>query len=78
MVGQEVMLRAQLTASPECLPAYAQPGNLRWASEDASIATVDEVRGRVRAIRAGVTEVSLKTVTTHTVLSTREVQVVGE
>jgi hypothetical protein len=76
MVGQELTLEAQLTASPECLPADARPGSLRWASEDTGIATTDAVSGRVRAIRAGTTQVSLKTTTTHTLLTTSEIQVV--
>lgn len=37
MVGQEATLQAQLTASPERLPADAQASSLRWASEDTRI-----------------------------------------
>ena len=76
MVGQEVTLEAQLTASPDCLPADAQAGSLRSASENTGIATADAVSGRVRAIRAGTTEISLTTATTHTLLTTSTIQVV--
>jgi Big-like domain-containing protein len=76
MVGQEVTLDAQLTASQDCLPADAEPGSLRWASKDSGIATADAVSGRVRAINAGTTEISLTTATTHTLLATSTIQVV--
>jgi hypothetical protein len=74
-VGQEVTLGAQLTASPGCLPADAEAGSLRWTSETSGVAAVDSVTGRVKALSAGTTQVSLKTVTTHTLLATSVVQV---
>jgi hypothetical protein len=73
-VGQELTLEAQLTASASCLPADADAGNLRWASET-TVAAVDSVSGHVKALRAGTTQVSLKTVTTHVVLATSVVEV---
>lgn len=76
-VGQEITLHAQLDAGSACLPADAQPGNLRWSSEDPTIATTDSVSGRVRGIKAGGTLISLATSVTHTFLTTSGVQVVG-
>jgi hypothetical protein len=76
MVGQEVTLDAQLTASPDCLPADAESGNLRWSSQDPGIATTDPMTGRVRGIHAGSTVISLTTATSHTLLSTSTIQVV--
>ena len=76
MVGQEVTLEAQLSPSPACLPTDAEPGSLRWSSDDAGIATVDETSGRVKAVRAGSAEVSLTTAMTHTLLTTSRIQVI--
>jgi uncharacterized protein YjdB len=76
-VGQEVTLHAQLDEGSACLPADAQPGNLRWASEDPTIATSDSMSGRVRGIKAGGTLISLTTSVTHTRLATSSVQVAG-
>jgi hypothetical protein len=74
-VGQEVTLAAQLTASAGCLPADAKAGSLRWTSESSGVAAVDSVTGRVKALSAGTTQVSLTTVTTHTPLASSVVQV---
>lgn len=76
-VGQEVTLQAQLLTGSDCLPSDAQPGNLRWASEDPIVATSDSMSGRVRGIKAGGTLISLTTSVTHTFLTTSSVQVVG-
>jgi hypothetical protein len=76
-VGQEVTLHAQLDEGSACLPPDAQPGNLRWASEDPTIATTDSMSGRVRGLEAGGTLVSLTTSVTRTRLATTSVQVVG-
>lgn len=76
MVGQEVSLGAQLTASSDCLPADAEPENLRWSSQDSGIATADAVSGRVRGVHAGSTVISLTTATSHTLLATSTIQVV--
>lgn len=75
MVGQEVTLEAQLTASPACLPADTEAGSLRWASQNSGVAAVDAVSGHVRALTAGTTQVSLTTAKTHTLLTTSMVQV---
>jgi hypothetical protein len=75
MVGQEVTLEAQLTASPECLPADASPGSLRWTSNNTGVATADAESGRVKAISNGSAEISLTTARTHTLLTTSTVQV---
>ena len=77
VVGEEVALVAQLTASAACLPSDAQPGNLRWTSGDAAVATVDVTSGLVKGITAGSVQISLMTATTHTLLTTSEVQVDG-
>ncbi len=74
-VGQEVTLEPQLTSARDCLPADAQLSSLRWASDDPAIATVDPVSGRVTAVGAGTTGVSLTTATTHTLLNTSTIQV---
>jgi hypothetical protein len=74
-VGQEVTLAAELTASADCLPADAKAGSLRWTSESSGVAAVDPVTGRVTALSAGTTQVSLTTVTTHTLLAVSVVQV---
>jgi hypothetical protein len=76
MVGQEVALEAELSPSPGCLPADAEPGSLRWTSDDTGIATVDATSGRVKAIRAGTAQVSLTTAMTHTLLTTSRIQVI--
>jgi hypothetical protein len=76
MVGQEVTLDAQLTASPDCLPTDAELGNLRWSSQDPGIATTDVVSGRVRGLRAGTTVILLTTATSHTLLTTSTIQIV--
>jgi uncharacterized protein YjdB len=75
MVGQEVTLEAQLTASSECLPADASPGNLRWSSNNTGIATADAESGRVKGISSGSAEISLRTAGTNTLLATSTVQV---
>jgi Bacterial Ig-like domain (group 2) len=75
MVGQEVTLEAQLTVSPACLPADAEAGSLRWASQNSGVAAIDAVSGHVRALTAGTTQVSLTTAITHTLLTTSMVQV---
>jgi hypothetical protein len=74
-VGLEVTLEAQLTASPDCLPADATAGSLRWSSETSGVASIDAITGRVKALSSGTTQVSLTTVTTHTLLATSLVQV---
>jgi Big-like domain-containing protein len=76
-VGQEVTLQAQLVAGADCLPSDAQRGNLRWASNDSTIATTGSMTGQVRGIKAGTTWISLTTSVTHTFLTTSGVQVVG-
>jgi hypothetical protein len=76
MVGQELTLDAQLTPSPDCLPADAELGHLRWSSQDPGIATADAVSGRVRGIHTGATVISLTTETSHTLLTTSTIQVV--
>lgn len=74
-VGQEVTLEAELAAARDCLPADAKAGSLRWTSENSGVATVDPVSGRVKALSAGTTQVSLNTAMTHTFLTTSVVQV---
>jgi hypothetical protein len=74
-VGQEVTLEAQLTASPNCLPADAKIGTLRWSIGNSEVAAIDAVSGQLRALGPGATEVSLKTATTQTLLTTSVVQV---
>jgi hypothetical protein len=76
MVGQEITLDAALAPSAECLPIDAEPGSLRWASQNPAIATADAVSGRVRGITAGNTEITLTTARTHTLLTTSRIQVV--
>ena len=75
-VGQEVTLEAQLAASPDCLPADAKAGSLRWTSENSGVATIDAASGHVKALSVGTTQVSLETAITHTFLTTSVVQVV--
>jgi Bacterial Ig-like domain (group 2) len=74
-VGQEVTLVAQLTASADCLPGDAKTGNLRWSTQNSSVATIDPVSGRLKALGPGATEVSLMTATTQRLLTTSVVQV---
>jgi hypothetical protein len=74
-VGQEVTLDPQLTSARDCLPADARPGSLRWASDDPAVATINPVSGRVTAVSAGTTGISLTTATTHTLLTTSTIQV---
>ena len=76
MVGQEITLDAQLTPSPDCLPADAESGSLRWSSQNPGVATTDAVSGRIRGIHAGITVISLTTATSHTLLSTSTIQVI--
>jgi hypothetical protein len=76
MVGQEIALDAKLTSSPDCLPADAELGNLRWSSQDPGVATVDAMSGRSRGVHAGTTMISLTTATSHTLLTTSTIQVV--
>jgi hypothetical protein len=76
-VGQAVTLQAQVAEAPACLPRDAQAGNLRWRSDNPGVATIDAVTGRVTAVRAGTTEVTLFTVNTHTLLTQSSVVVAG-
>jgi hypothetical protein len=74
-VGQEVTLEAQLTAPPDCLPADAKIGSLRWSIGNSEVAAIDAVSGHLSALGLGATEVSLKTATTQRLLTTSVVQV---
>jgi hypothetical protein len=73
--GEEVVLHAALTASPECLPPDATPSTLRWFAENPMIASVDSLTGRVTARQAGATQVLLRTARTRTQLTSAEVRV---
>ena len=75
-VGQAVTLEAQLTSST-CLPADAQPGNLRWRSDNPGVAAIDGITGRVSAVGAGTAQVTLLTATTQTLLTQSSVVVGG-
>jgi Bacterial Ig-like domain (group 2) len=75
-VGQMVTLEAQL-ANSSCLPADAQPSNLRWRSDNPGVATIDGISGRVSAVGAGTAHVTLFTAKTQTLLTQSSV-VVGD
>jgi len=74
-VGETVTLQAQLTEAPACLPADAQPANLRWASDNPTVASIDPVSGRVTAVGAGTAQINLLTAVTHTFLTQSSVEV---
>ena len=73
--GEEVVLHAALTASPECLPPDATPSTLRWSAENTTIASVDSLTGRVTAGQQCATQVLLRTAKTRTQLTSVEVRV---
>jgi hypothetical protein len=74
-VGQTVTLEAQLADSPDCLPSDAKPANLRWTSDNPSVAAIDSLSGRLTATGAGAAQVSLFTSVTHTLLTQSSVKV---
>ena len=76
-VGQAVSLQAQLTEASTCLPPDAQAANLRWASDDPGVASIDGVTGRVTAVGAGRAQITLFTAGTHTLLTQSSVAVEG-
>jgi len=75
-VGQTVTLEAQL-ASSTCLPADAQPGNLRWRSDHLEVAAIDSVSGRVTGVGVGAAQVTLLSANTRTFLTQGSVVVGG-
>jgi hypothetical protein len=76
-VGQAVILEAQLTPAPACLPVDAQSANLRWTSDHPEVATVDALTGRVLATGTGTAQITLVTAKTHTLLTQSSVRVDG-
>jgi hypothetical protein len=74
-VGETVTLEAQLTDSRACLPSDAEPANLRWTSDNPSVAGIDPLSGRLTATGAGTAQISLFTSVTHTLLTQSLVQV---
>jgi hypothetical protein len=72
-VGEGLTLEAVVTNAPACLPPDAR--SLRWTSADPATAMVDSLSGHVRAVRPGVTEITLTTAVTHTPLALSSVDV---
>jgi hypothetical protein len=76
-VGETLILEAQLTPAPACLPADAQAANFRWTSDHPEVATIDALTGRLTARGTGTAQITVVTARTHTLLTQSSVQVDG-